>query len=168
MKLKGTPVSSGIAIGRAHLISFEEVPVPSYEIEESEVDNEVSRFNKALQFVIEELESVKEAAKVTISDESLAIFDVHIAILKDPMLKKNTITRIIKERKNAEAAFATSVRMVLDILENSSDPYFRERVIDIKDLAAKVQMRMLGNHKKHDLDVQDPVLVSSQLSPSQT
>ncbi|MFB3851712.1 MAG: phosphoenolpyruvate--protein phosphotransferase [Acidobacteriota bacterium] len=168
MKLKGTPVSSGIAIGRAHLISFEEIPIPSYEIAESEADNEVSRFNRALNLVVEELENVKEAAKISISDESLAIFDVHIAILKDPTLKRNTITRIIKERKNAEAAFQTSVRMVLDILENSPDPYFRERVIDIKDLAAKVQMRMLGNHKKQDLDIPDPILISSQLSPSQT
>lgn len=168
MKLKGIPVSSGIAIGHAHLISFEEIPIPSYEIEEGEADIEVARFNRALNLVIEELENVKEAAKVSISDESLAIFDVHIAILKDPILKRNTITRIIKERKNAEAAFQTSVRMVLEILENSSDSYFRERVIDIKDLAAKVQMRMLGNHKKQDLDISDPILVSSQLSPSQT
>ncbi|NMB99596.1 MAG: phosphoenolpyruvate--protein phosphotransferase, partial [Thermoanaerobaculaceae bacterium] len=128
----------------------------------------MSRFNRALNLVVEELENVKEAAQISISDESLAIFDVHIAILKDPTLKRNTITRIIKERKNAEAAFQTSVRMVLDILENSPDPYFRERVIDIKDLAAKVQMRMLGNHKKQDLDIPDPILISSQLSPSQT
>ena len=168
MKLKGTPVSQGIAIGKAHLISFEEVPIPSYEILESNIDEEVSRFNKAINLVIDELERVKEAAAVSISDESLAIFDVHIAILKDPILKRNTISRIVKERKNAESAFATSIRMVLEVLEKSKDPYFKERVIDIKDLASKVQMRMLGNHKQHSLDVSDPILVSEQLSPSQT
>jgi len=168
LRLKGTPVSSGIAIGRAHLISFEEIPIPSYEIADGDVDNEVARFNRALNFVVEELESVKETARISVSDESLAIFDVHIAILRDPVLKRNTIAKIIKERKNAEAAFASSVRMVLDILENSPDPYFRERVIDIKDLAAKVQMKMVGGHKKEDLNIPDPILVSSQLSPSQT
>lgn len=168
MRLKGTPVSSGIAIGRAHLISFEEVPIPTYEIADNDVDNEVARFNRALNFVIDELESVKENARISINEDTLAIFDVHIAILRDPILKRNTIAKIIKERKNAEAAFASSVRMVLDILENSPDSYFRERVIDIKDLAAKVQMRMLGGHKKADLNITNPVLVSSQLSPSQT
>lgn len=168
MKLKGTPVSQGITIGKAHLISFEEVPIPSYEILENEIDGEVSRFNKSLNLVIEELEKVKEAAAVSINDESLAIFDVHIAILRDPILKRNTISRIIKERKNAEFAFASSIRMVLEVLEKSKDPYFRERVIDIKDLASKVQMRMLGTHKQHSLDVSDPILVSEQLSPSQT
>ncbi len=84
MRFKGTPVSQGITIGHAHPLDVEDALVPSYEIEESAVDAEVSKFNTALNRTIDELSAVKDAAAENAeSDEMTAIFDVHIAMLKD-------------------------------------------------------------------------------------
>lgn len=170
MKFKGTPVSQGITIGRAHPVDVESALVPSYEIDETGVDAEVSKFNTALNRTIDELSAVKDAAAQNAeSDEATSIFDVHIAMLRDPGIKRNTISKIITERKNAESAFAASIKTVLDVLENSPDHYFRERVIDIRDLAQKVQSHMMGLEQAASTSpFIDPVLVASQLSPSQT
>ncbi|HNQ79183.1 MAG TPA: phosphoenolpyruvate--protein phosphotransferase [Acidobacteriota bacterium] len=170
MRFKGTPVSQGITIGHAHPLDVEDALVPSYEIEESAVDAEVSKFNTALNRTIDELSAVKDAAAENAeSDEMTAIFDVHIAMLKDPGIKRNTISKIITERKNAESAFSASIKSVLDILENSPDHYFRERVVDIRDLAQKVQSHMMGLEQAASASpFRDPILVASQLSPSQT
>jgi phosphoenolpyruvate-protein phosphotransferase (PTS system enzyme I) len=170
LKFKGTPVSQGIAIGHAHPLNAEETLVPCYEIEETGVDAEVSRFNAALKTTIEELEAVKESARENAeNEETVAIFDVHIAMLRDPGIKRNTISKIITERRNAESAFDSSLKTVLDVLENSPDQYFRERVIDIRDLAQKVQSHMMGLEQSGTTTLlSDPILVASQLSPSQT
>ena len=85
MKFKGTPVSQGITIGHAHPLDVEAALIPSYEIEDTSVDAEVSKFNTALNRTIDELTAVKEnAAQNAESEETTAIFDVHIAILRDP------------------------------------------------------------------------------------
>jgi len=170
LKFKGTPVSQGITIGRAHPLDVEAALIPSYEIKESEVDAEVSKFNAALNRTIDELTAVKdEAGQNAQSEETTAIFDVHIAILRDPGIKRNTISKIITERRNAESAFEASIKMVLDVLEHAPDAYFRERVVDIRDLAQKVQSHMMGLERSHTSSpFLDPVLVAPQLSPSQT
>jgi phosphotransferase system enzyme I (PtsI) len=168
LKIKGTTISQGIAIGRAHLLDVEKFLLPSYEINDEEVESEVNRFNSALKLTVEEIEEIKEKTRQSASDEAGAIFDVHIAILNDPALKRNTVTRIIKERKNAELAFATSIKNVVETLEKSSDPYFRERAIDIRDLARRVISNLQGKKKNDPPNYDSPILVSSQLSPSQT
>jgi phosphoenolpyruvate-protein phosphotransferase (PTS system enzyme I) len=170
VKFKGTPVSQGITIGHVHSLNVEDTLVPSYEIEEGAVDGEVSRFNSALNKTIDELNAVKESAAGGFeNEETSAIFDVHIAMLRDPGIKRNTISKIVNDRKNAESAFSSSIKTVLDVLDNSPDPYFRERVIDIRDLAQKVQSHMMGLEQSGSTTLlSDPVLVASQLSPSQT
>lgn len=168
MRLKGTTVSQGIAIGYAHLLSVEDFPLPAYEVKPEEVESEVNRFNSALKLTIDELNSVKESGRFSSSEEAIAIFDVHIAILNDPYLKRNTISRIIKEGKNAEIAFATSIKNVIEALENSSDEYFKERVIDIKGLSHRVILHLLGKSKKENVKPHSPILIASQLSPSET
>lgn len=168
MLLKGDPVSQGIEIGKVYILTSEEIPIPSYEIQEQFVEDEVARLKKAISLVIEELEEVKQRATELNEEEPSAIFDVHIAILKDPILLRNSISKIALQKKNAEFAFYFSIKNVIEILEKTKDPYFRERVIDIKDLSNKVIRKLIGKEGLKDFHIENPILVASQLSPSQT
>ena len=56
--LHGIPVSRGIAIGRAHLIAPASLEVKHYLIEETQVENEVKRFQDAIATVHKELQTL--------------------------------------------------------------------------------------------------------------
>ena len=58
--LHGLPVSSGIAIGHAHLVSHTSLEVSHYIVPKELVQNEVARLNAALDKTRAELTSLHE------------------------------------------------------------------------------------------------------------
>jgi phosphotransferase system enzyme I (PtsI) len=74
--LHGLPVSGGIAIGQAHLMSHATLEVSHLVIAPRLVDKEVARFEAALQRVREEFASLKERMQHA-SAEFGAFIDLH-------------------------------------------------------------------------------------------
>lgn len=57
--MHGVGVSSGIAIGHAHLISHALLEVVHFKIEASAIDEEIARFERAIGLVKHDLEQLK-------------------------------------------------------------------------------------------------------------
>ena len=58
--LKSIGVSSGIAMGRVHLLERGTFSITKRSIKEAQVDREIQRFKHAIQTAIDELKSIRK------------------------------------------------------------------------------------------------------------
>ena len=110
--LHGLPVSSGIAIGHAHLISQVTLEVSHLVIAPRRVEKEVARFESAMASVLAELDAMKSNLEKSPADMR-AFIDLHRMILEDPELSE-VPKEIIRERRcNAEWAIVQQMRLLV-------------------------------------------------------
>ena len=167
--LHGIGVSSGIAIGRAQLVSHATLEVAHYSIPASRVDAEIARFQNALDDVKHDLEALHTA--MTGGDapaEFGAFLDVHWMILTDPTLAEAPKRIIAEQRCNAEWALTQQMNVLVEQFDQIEDPYLRERRADVVQVVERVLKRLLGkpgaivptNGEQHT------ILVAHDLSPA--
>ena len=123
--LHGVGVSGGIAIGRAHLLAHSIEEVSHYAIAESDIAQEILRFDAAVATVREELQSLQRAAPVGAPDELNAFLNLHLMILNDEMLTETPRTLIKQQRCNAEWALKQQTDALFDEFEAIEDAYLR-------------------------------------------
>jgi phosphotransferase system enzyme I (PtsI) len=167
--LHGIGVSSGIAIGRAQLVSHATLEVAHYSISASQVSAEVERLAQALTAVQKELESLRDA--MTAGDapaEFGAFLDVHWMILTDPTLSETPKRMIAEQRCNAEWALTQQMSVLVEQFDTIEDPYLRERradVVQVVERVLKVLMGKPGNVRAASAEDQT-ILVAHDLSPA--
>ena len=168
MRLKGTAVSPGIAIGSAQLVRVEERPVVRLSIPQAQVEPEVDRLKSAIEAAVRDTEAQKEVARSKLSEDFLAIFDAHIVILKDPMLVNGAVQCIRRDRVNAEFALHSSVQCTVRALLQTEDPYFQERAMDLEDLYRRVMDHLAGPLPQRATWTGDNLVVLAEsLTPSE-
>ncbi len=145
--LHGIPVSRGIAIGRAHLIAPASLEVKHYLIEETQVENEVKRFQDAIATVHKELQTLWNELPKDAPVELGAFIDVHAMILSDPMLSEAPLDIIRIRRYNAEWALFTQIKEVTEQFDGIEDAYLRERKADIQQIGDRVLKVLTGTAK---------------------
>lgn len=163
----GSPVSRGIAFGPIH-VSARGFSAPDvYEISEQEIPLEKERLKTAFELTRQQLTTLKERIdEVADGDEGL-VFEAHGMVLDDPSLRKKVAQSIEERKQNAEYCFYATMQTFLEGMRRISDPYLRERTIDIED----VSQRVLRNFKaKTDTVLPDHqhLLVAHDLTPSDT
>src|SRR5687768_6797247 len=95
--MHGIGVSSGIAIGHAHLMSHAAREVAHYSVPKNKIEAEIARFDAAIKSVQKELQALYSPGGTTrVSAEFEAFLDLHQMILNDPTLSK-TPRKIIEE-----------------------------------------------------------------------
>ncbi|NOZ63368.1 MAG: phosphoenolpyruvate--protein phosphotransferase [Caldiserica bacterium] len=169
MKLKGIPVSPGVAIGDAFVLKSEVVSVPAYRISESKVPQEVKKFFDAILSTKRELRKIQERVAEDLGGTYPEIFSAHLLFLDDPILVEGTVELIEKERWNAEKSFDIVVKKVLHSFSSIPDEYLRGRALDLKDVARRVLKNLLGKGEESLSDLKKKaIVISYDLSPSQT
>lgn len=169
--IHGQPVSGGIAIGYAHLVSHALLEVSHLLIAPRHVDAEVIRLEDAAAKVRFELRASKQTAAAAQS-EVIAFVDLHTMLLDDPLLI-DTACKIIRERRcNAEWALVQQMELLVEEFDHVEDPYLRERKADVVQVVERVLKALLGHpsqvapkRSKSDLGT---IVVAHDLSPSDT
>ncbi len=166
---KGIGVSPGIAIGRAVIIERREASVFRVPIREEEVSSEVNRFLEALETTREELAELAHKVSRSMGDEYASIFEAHALMVSDPSFSDRVIQKIESEQVNAEWALAEVQEELQARFQSFDDPYLRERVADVKDVADRMQ-KILQGIAHHDLSeiTHDVVILADDLTPSDT
>ena len=142
--LHGLPVSGGIAIGRAMLMSHATLEVSHLTVAPRMVDKEIARFDAAIKAVKGELETMKETTEHAPA-ELAAFIDIHTMFLEDPELVDKP-REIIRERRcNAEWALVQQMENLVDQFEQFDDPYLRERKFDVVQVVERVIKELLGH-----------------------
>ena len=107
--LHGIPVSRGISIGRAHLLTPAALDVKHYLVPEEQVEAEVARLQHAILEVHRGLQALWTELPKDAPTELGAFIDVHVLILSDPMISDEPLDIIRSRHYNAEWALVTQI-----------------------------------------------------------
>ncbi|TAN83583.1 MAG: phosphoenolpyruvate--protein phosphotransferase [Gallionella sp.] len=167
--LHGIAVSSGIAIGHAHLVSHTSLEVAHYVLPKQFLDGEIARFDAALQSARREFASLRSNRPTYAAAEFDAFLELHQMILEDPQLSVAPRDMIANEHCNAEWALKVQMETLVAQFDEFEDAYLRERQLDVKQVAERLLKQLLGQpgHQpppaRHDVET---ILVARDLSPA--
>jgi len=168
-KLKGIAVSSGIIIGKAHLIDRSRVKILyQYLISDQQVSKEVERFKDALNAAKDQIIHLKNRMPDQIKRHSF-ILDSHLMIMDDTMFFNATVNSILSEKINAEWALKKSVQNIESLFSQIDDPYIKERIVDVEYVAERVLRNLAGKEVESLYEINERVIiVAHELSPADT
>lgn len=142
--MHGVGVSSGIAIGHAHLISHALLEVVHFKIKVSAVDDEIVRFERAITLVKQDLEQLKSQLPKNAPAELGAFINTHLAMLSDKSLSEAPKAIIRNELCNAEWALKQQMDDIVAQFDAIEDAYLRERKQDVVQVVERVIKVLLG------------------------
>ena len=177
LQIFGTPVSQGVAIGRAVLIASSRVDVAHYFVAGTEVEREIDRLRVARDAVASELESLKGDLSIHAPPELAALLDVHLMLLHDESLAEATRAWIVDRHYNAEWALSAQLEVLARQFDEMDDEYLRERKADVEQVVEKLLRCMSSSSRQQGpkshlgvqppLDSEDPlVVVANDIAPA--
>lgn len=167
MKVNGIGVANGYGIGRAFVYEKVKLQIESYEV--TDIEREVSRLSAAILQSKHELEALKKNVQKNLDDDHGAIFEAHIHILLDPVIKEEMVTRIREEHQNASFVLQVIVNDYIKLFESLDDAYMQQRAVDLEDVFFRVQCHLHGVKPTSLAEIIEPVVVvCDDLTPSDT
>jgi phosphotransferase system enzyme I (PtsI) len=142
--LHGYPVSGGITVGQAHLVSTARLEVAHYEVAADAVDAEIARFDRAMKSAQDGLADLKAHIPAGSPAEFEAFLDLHRMILNDSALAQAPRDTIRKRRSNAEWALVQHMERLVERFDEIDDPYLRERKADVQQAVERVLKALMG------------------------
>ena len=170
--LHGIPVSRGISIGRAHLLTPAALDVKHYLVGEEHLEAEVRRLQDALAEVHRGLQALWTDLPKDAPTELGAFIDVHALILSDPMISEAPLDIIRTRHYNAEWALVTQIDELSAQFDEIEDAYLRERKADIQQVAERVLKVLMGSAQLAPAAVTDDgfqpqmIVVAHDISPA--
>ncbi len=166
--MHGVAVSSGIAIGQAHLVSHALLEVAHYHVPDVLVEAEVRRFSDAVTTVLKDLEGIRSSLPANAPAELGSFVGTHIMFLGDKSLSEVPKDIIRAENCNAEWALKQQMDMLVEQFEEIDDEYLRERKFDVVQVVERVIKVLLGHPGQVPLEKQESgmILVAHDLSPA--
>ena len=143
--LHGVGVSSGIAIGHAHLISHALLEVVHYQLPAHLIDDEIKRFSDAIATVKSDLELINDSLRKNAPAELGAFIGTHLMMLNDKSLSEAPKNIIKNELCNAEWAIKLQMDDIVEQFEQIEDNYLRERKQDVIQVVERVIKVLLGH-----------------------
>lgn len=168
IRINGIAASDGVGIAPAYLLTKPNLSFEKYHI--SDVTAEKQRLHNAFDDIVINLKTTKKNLTGKLSDEDLAIFDTHIAILNDPEMIKQVETRITNQRLNAESAFTEVILKAIRTLQAmTGNEYMQERAADFQNIHDQVLAKLEGKELPNLRSLDHPVVVvAHSIGPSDT
>ena len=172
--LHGVGVSSGIAIGHAHLISNALLEVMHYQLPKHLIDDEIKRFSQAIETVKQDLQQINNGLRKNAPAEISAFIGTHLMMLNDKTLSEIPKEIIRTEHCNAEWAIKLQMDDIVDQFEQIEDEYLRERKQDVIQVVERVIKALLGHSQQLSTEQQASalhqerklILVAHDISPA--
>ncbi len=169
-RLKGMPVSPGIAMGVLRVEARGCPSPPIRTILPTELESEWARFESALACTEEELQSLRARVEHLSGAQEAAIFDAHLLFLRDRTILARLRKEVPARLQNIDAVYYAVVQNFMEVMRHVDDPYLRSRVADIEDVLHRVLKNMTSAHREPLCgDCTEPcVLAAYDLAPSDT
>ncbi len=166
--IHGVPVSNGIAIGKAHLISNALLEVVHYQLNKHEVPNEIKRLTRAINEVRKDLLKIKKQLQKDSPEEFSAFIDTHLMILADKNFSEKPKRIISKDSCNAEWALKKQMDFFVSKFEQIKDEYIKERKDDVIQVVERILKVLLGhpNQANQIKKESSTILVAHDISPA--
>lgn len=163
----GISVSSGIAIGKANLVTNALMEVQRYKIKKGTIKDEIERLSQAINTVKSDLVNIKKELQKKSSNNFESFIDIHLMMLEDNNFSLNPQQIIKKEQCNAEWAIKSQLDNLLSKFDDIDDAYIKERKLDAAQVAERIIKALLG-HQKQISKTQNPsnILIAHDISPA--
>jgi phosphotransferase system enzyme I (PtsI) len=164
-EFRGIPASPGIAIGPVHLHNDDDLEIPEITIAASAVAGEMERYRAAVSRAVAELERLRLRSG---SGVDPTLLDSHILMLQDPEMEMSVQQKVSKTHKNVEWVLESVAEDLMAKLSMLTDAYFKDRMLDIRDISRRILAQLLGTSGRASLDqLSSPVnVVTTSLLPS--
>ncbi|MBD1572812.1 phosphoenolpyruvate--protein phosphotransferase [Vibrio sp. S17_S38] len=111
----------------------------------------------AIEQAIADFRRMRKRFDSELNKDTLAIFELYIHLLHDPMLKAD-LNRLIEKGDRADWALRQVIEIYAKRFGDMSDPYLRERANDIKELGHRL-LFFLHNSDARDIIFKEPVIL---------
>ena len=163
--LAGTPVSPGVARGKAVTLGEPKLKVNPDDVKRLLEEQESNHFDEALSIFRSTLSKQIEQA---LGDEK-AILNTHLSLLGDAVFI-NGIKEHIADGDSILTAILKIEEHYSALLGEASSEYLRERALDIKDLCSRLIIAIYGedSYEMNDTELSEGcICIASSLTPSQ-
>ncbi len=166
---KGIAASPGIAMGRAYILEKQEYCILEYKIKKEEVEQELKRFEMAVENSKGDLGKIKKRVEEELGEKEAYIFQAHLYILEDPLFIQDITRRIKRHRLNAE----TAVKRTLDVFEakfaSARAEFIRRKFGDVEDVGEHILRNLLKRPTRTLSHLEENIIVvADDLAPSDT
>ncbi|AWX58820.1 phosphoenolpyruvate--protein phosphotransferase [Brevibacillus brevis] len=166
-KITGVKASTGIAIGKAFLLTTPDLQINTVAIEDPA--SEIQRFQEALARAKNDLEDIVLRVEREMGTDHADIFKAHLLVLEDPELVDTVKDKISNEKTNAESALNDVAQAFIGLFEQMDNEYMRERAADIRDVTKRVLSYLLGVPFAGLGELtEEVIIVADDLTPSDT
>lgn len=165
--LHGVAVSAGIAIGRAFFLNRGIYALPTEDcVPQYRIETEVIRLDAAFEAACADI-AIAQTRVDPAQEEQAGILAAHLMICKDPKFIATARANIREKAMPAEQGVAEAATEIAKLFDSLEDAYFRERVSDLKAIAAKIIRKLTGSCLT-DLPEEPLILMAHDLTPADT
>jgi phosphotransferase system enzyme I (PtsI) len=168
-RLTGIPVSPGIVVGRAVVLTGH-ADVVRFPIPADRVTHELEQLEQARARSRGQLQDIRDRLAGGPGHDLAPLFDAQLLILDDSMFMGRARDIVRHDRVNAAWAVHRAYEELCSVFATVEDPYLRERDNDVADVAGRLRMnlRRSGGWAADLLrDVDGPaVLIADELTAS--
>lgn len=170
-EVEGIGGSAGFAIGPAFVIDPGRLGVPHRRIRHHQVDEELGRFDAAVQKATEELREALDRVKSHSRSHGAetSILEAYVLMVGDPLLRQDVEHEVRMNHQCAEWALETASTALALQLSEVENPYLAERSHDFAFVRDRILRSLTGQARRFIEPGDDPViLVARDLSPAET
>lgn len=165
--IKGSFAFEGIVIGKVFLDKkiYIDKEITSI-LDEKDIENEIERFERALELSKEALEDLRTSFAGKMSEHEIEIITAHLMILDDPVYVVDIKKNIKNDKLRAEEAVKKVTNKYVKMFRNIQNSEYRQRELDIKD----VGKRIVNNLDKRFEDwkkLDGKILITKEIFPTE-
>ena len=168
-RLTGIPVSPGVVVGRAVVLTGH-ADVVRFPIPPDRVEHELEQLDMARARSHAQLQEIRDRLSSGPGHDLAPLFDAQLLILDDSMFMGRARDIVRHDRLNAAWAVHRAYQELCAVFATVEDPYLRERDSDLADVAGRIRMnlRRAGGWAADLLrDIDGPaVLIADELTAS--
>ena len=168
LTLEGIGVSPGVVIGPVVLLTSRLPILKERQVEASEVEHEIARFESALIDTRTQLLTIQNGFGDDAALSDASFLDAHLMLLDDKNFIEEVIKDVRQHRRNIEASVLAVIERYADALSSVADSYLRERVADFRDVARRIVRNLAGIAESTTRTSQKHIIVATDLAPSET
>jgi len=154
-------VAPGIVMGPAYLYAKVSFSVEKKKIADHDVDEELDRFERAVQRSERDLKKIIALTRDKVGSESAVIFEAQMLMLRDDALYDVVVDTIREQQVAAEYAVSVVMSKHRQMMEASDSEYLRERANDLLDVQERLIRHLRRGHILSDIPANTVVIAEN-------
>ncbi|WP_125721171.1 phosphoenolpyruvate--protein phosphotransferase [Pseudoalteromonas rubra] len=163
--LKGVASAPGIALGEAFVV-IPKLDFASIESQQCEqIHQQRQLFQQAVAATRQEFHVLKNTLSDSLPKEALAVFEVYQQLLDARSLGQR-VEQQLEQGWNAKSALKHVIIELVTQFEAMSDPYIKERAVDVRDLGLRVLHHLVSTESMVKSYPDNTILIANELTPA--